>query len=197
MLTDLSLLTTQSVAVARERSFFKYVSRETANAVLSNNTLRWSSPILFNDPFVIQFDLHVEINREVVKSKALRLLWDVIYTDRSVPNGNILGKAIAARKNTFPQLPFQEFANKFADAIDKGLDNLSKQLPEFHETLRNIYCRAKILCFSEIEDNILMWSHYAEQHKGLVLKFRHIQDSAWGAAMPVAYTNEMPRLRGG
>jgi hypothetical protein len=152
-LTDLSLLTTQSVAAARERSFFKYVSCETAKAILSNNTLRWSSPILFNDPFDIQFDLHAEVNREAVKSKALRRLWHVIHSDEPVPNGNILGKTIAARKNTLRKVPFQEFENKSADAIEKGLDNLSKQLPEFHETLRNTYCRAKILCFSETEDN--------------------------------------------
>jgi hypothetical protein len=101
---DLSLLTTQSVAAARERSFFKYVSRETAKAVLSNNTLRWSSPILFNDPFDIQFDLRVEVNRRVVKSKALRLQWQVIHSDEPARNGNILGKAITAYRSTLRKL---------------------------------------------------------------------------------------------
>jgi Protein of unknown function (DUF2971) len=195
MPTDLSLLTTESVAAARERSFFKYVSRETAKAVLSNNTLRWFSPFLFNDPFDIQFDLHVEVNREAVKSKALHLLWHLIHSDKPAPNENVLGKAIAARRNTLRKVPFQEFQIKVGNLIDSGLDELSNiLLPEFHQTMRNVYGLAKILCFSEIDDNILMWSHYAEQHRGLVLKFRHMEDSAWGAAMPVIYTKEMPRL---
>jgi len=195
MLTDLSLLTSKSVEAARGKSFFKYVSCGTAKAILSNNMLRWSSPILFNDPFYVQFDLHVEVNREAVKEKAIRLLWDTIHSDESVPSTNVLGKVIASSKKTLRRVPFQEFCNKVAVKIDEGLETLSsKLLPEFHEKLRNTFCLAKILCFSETEDNILMWSHYAEQHKGLVLKFRHIQDSSWGAAMPVAYTNEMPRL---
>jgi hypothetical protein len=178
MLTDLSLLTAQSVAAARERSFFKYVTCATATAVLSNKTLRWSSPILFNDPFDIQFDLHVEVNREAVKEKAVRLLWDTIHSDESAPNENELGKGIASRKKTLRRVPFQEFYNKVTDKIDENLDSLSsKLLPVFHEQLRNTFRMAKILCFSEIEDNILMWSHYAEQHKGLVLKFRHIQEA--------------------
>ena len=31
--------------------FYKYVSAKTAQAILTTRTLRWSSPILFNDPF--------------------------------------------------------------------------------------------------------------------------------------------------
>ncbi len=33
------------------QNFFKYMSSGTAKIVLSNRSLRWSSPVLFNDPF--------------------------------------------------------------------------------------------------------------------------------------------------
>jgi hypothetical protein len=33
------------------QSFFKYMSAATARIVLTNRTIRWSSPVLFNDPF--------------------------------------------------------------------------------------------------------------------------------------------------
>jgi hypothetical protein len=41
-----------------------------------------------------------------------------------------------------------------------------------------------------------MWAHYAENHSGAVIEFSYIEkyDSAWGAAKPVRYLENMPRL---
>ena len=41
-----------------------------------------------------------------------------------------------------------------------------------------------------------MWSHYAEEHKGVVIELRCVPelDSVWGAASPVSYTKSMPCL---
>lgn len=49
---------------------------------------------------------------------------------------------------------------------------------------------------SETHDNILMWSHYAENHTGAVIEFRAAQevDSPLLVAQPVRYSEEMPRL---
>jgi hypothetical protein len=42
----------------------------------------------------------------------------------------------------------------------------------------------------------LMWDHYADSHKGVVFRFRSIPelDSASGAARPIKYESEMPKL---
>jgi hypothetical protein len=37
--------------IHERQSFFKYVSATTATIILTKRTLRWSSPVLFNDPF--------------------------------------------------------------------------------------------------------------------------------------------------
>src|SRR5580692_1932007 len=41
--------------------FFKYTSASVAKIIFTNRTLRWSSPILFNDPF----DVHRELGPNV------------------------------------------------------------------------------------------------------------------------------------
>lgn len=41
---------------------YKYVTVNTAKIVLETGKLRWSSPFMFNDPFDVQFDLHVEFD---------------------------------------------------------------------------------------------------------------------------------------
>ena len=50
--------------------FYKYMPPDTAKIVLCNRTLRWSSPILFNDPFdnhpdAMQFS-NIDMQRAVV-----------------------------------------------------------------------------------------------------------------------------------
>jgi hypothetical protein len=78
----------------------------------------------------------------------------------------------------------------------EGMDNAQKNMPKNHEELRAVLAPLKLLCFSEIPDNILMWAHYAKDHSGVVIEFSVIEryDSAWGAAKPVRYRKEMPFL---
>ena len=38
--------------------FYTYASSDNAKAILRNCSVRWSSPLLFNDPFETQFDLN-------------------------------------------------------------------------------------------------------------------------------------------
>ena len=56
--------------------FFKYMSFDTAKAVLTNQQLRWSPASLFNDPFDLQFDLHLDYDRDGVIKAAKKDLWD-------------------------------------------------------------------------------------------------------------------------
>jgi hypothetical protein len=62
--------------------------------------------------------------------------------------------------------------------------------------MRAVLGELKLLCFSEMHDNILMWAHYGDNHTGVVLEFSCIEkfDSAWGAAKPVIYRENMPVL---
>jgi hypothetical protein len=39
--------------------FYKYMTSSTAKVVLKNRSLKWSPASAFNDPFDMQFDLHL------------------------------------------------------------------------------------------------------------------------------------------
>jgi hypothetical protein len=45
-------------------SFFKYMSAAMAAIVLQNRTLRWSSPVLFNAPFDVPWELFFGLSPE-------------------------------------------------------------------------------------------------------------------------------------
>lgn len=53
--------------------------------------------------------------------------------------------------------------------------NAVKNMADFCRFVENVIQaqkeRTKICCFSPINDNILMWSHYSDSHKGVCLEF--------------------------
>ena len=176
--------------------FYKYMSLEVGRIVVEHRTLRWSTPGTLNDPYDMQFDLRIEVNQEAVREAALEKLWDGHYGQEQVPAGNILGVLVNALRGKFPKMSRDEFYREFAPAIDEGFARMMASLPRFQEETRTHIARSKILCLTVAPDNALMWSHYAGQHRGVVLRFRSVEglDSPWPMAQPVQYLEDMPRL---
>ena len=52
----------------------------------------------------------------------------------------------------------------------------------------------RVLCLTEVPDSLLMWSHYADHHKGAVLKFDTYDSTAdyFASARPVKYEQSLP-----
>jgi len=53
---------------------------------------------------------------------------------------------------------------------------------------------SRVLCVSEKNDNLVMWSHYADEHKGVCLRLNCIKeiDNVLNAARKVTYQDEFP-----
>jgi hypothetical protein len=72
--------------------------------------------------------------------------------------------------------------------------NLSKKVEAvsnlWHETFTMGIC-----CFSEPKDNILMWSHYADCHRGVCLEFEFSKtERPFSDARPIEYTSTYPEM---
>lgn len=57
---------------------------------------------------------------------------------------------------------------------------------EGHDLARGVF---RVVCMSEVSNNILMWSHYGDNHKGVCLKFDG-KHSFFKDFVPVEYTDE-------
>jgi len=60
---------------------------------------------------------------------------------------------------------------------------------EFSMKFRNVL---GVTCFSEKENDFLMWSHYANGHRGICLKFEWKKDPIFFKGFKVHYSNELP-----
>jgi hypothetical protein len=184
--------------MAKPAKFYKYTKAEAAKTILDKGSLQWSSPKLFNDPFDMQFDLHLEYNPERVVNRVLQRFIEV-YQGRARPvSGSVLDERAKLLRACMPNLKGADVRKENWDAIYETMKAMERGLPNLHDELRAVLEPRKILCLSEAPDNILMWAHYAENHTGAVIEFSYVEEgeyaSAWGAAKPIRYMADMPRL---
>jgi hypothetical protein len=180
----------------RER-FFKYVSASTAIKVLERSAVRYSSPLIFNDPFDIQSGLHFPFDIGSFPQRVIQRIRDIVTasTRPEVDEEDDWGKAIILMwenkgKREMPEFFLRRLVESFGDRIALyqaqcqqlwGVDFLP---------------RLRVFSVTEEPDNLLMWSHYTQNHTGAVFAFRVLvkEDSALGVAKPVIYRSAPPPL---
>jgi hypothetical protein len=127
-----------------EAFIFKYCSLSTAVKIIEDQSLKFSNPKSFNDPFDCDIDLlefnfsekGIEIDQDLEKLKVALL---VQY-----------GKEKSELVNKLSNSRFESiYRNSQLKKIDKS----------------------SVCCFSLDYSNKVMWSHYSDQHKGVCLIF--------------------------
>lgn len=155
---------------------YKYLAYDDgAKALLENGTLKYSHFSEFNDPFDCVVSYDVDDSLEYYKSRK-----DLI---KAV--GDKLGYSPSERIQKKPFL----------------LKNIEKSIVngDFHKDLLS---PIGICCLSKVSDSILMWSHYADHHKGIVIEFDTFQDQFIELhdvektllGYPIVYQNQMPKI---
>ncbi|HEX4194271.1 MAG TPA: DUF2971 domain-containing protein [Stellaceae bacterium] len=173
--------------------FYKYVTAKTGCAVLSSHAIRWSTPPRLNDPFDMQFAFQLRINRSVAKALAREKLW-AHYSGQFLDKPlNQVGVAVRLLLKVVPGLSRDEFEAEMAGADDESIDIIEKNIQRFSNEIVQQFENDKILCLSKTPDSILMWSYYAENHSGLVLRFNDvIPNNPFTQARRVRYVEQMP-----
>jgi hypothetical protein len=150
--------------------FYRYDTAESVEKILRQSTLMFSSPRRFNDPFDCRIRPLFQGSREQFER---------------------MGYILAKRRDP----------NASPDKLRAMVQQvLARMTPESFERVyqrweRNILDNSGILCLSEICDDILMWSHYAEHHAGVCLQFRfETNESFPDLPLPIAYSGNYPEF---
>ena len=80
--------------------------------------------------------------------------------------------------------------------VDDRQQAFNRFYVEANEKIIEIAKEDRIFCVTEENDNLLMWAHYADEHKGAVMKFKCIpeKETALCVALPVQYSDKVPML---
>ncbi len=162
---------------------------------LTNSSLKWSSPKLFNDPFDHRLRFVFPFNKDDLIRELCITIEKIVYGDEiniitPTPLSSGLLR-IRSIRDQFPKDKFLDFMN--AGAIETA-DKLSIVQDKMNFLYQDYLINSRILCVSETIDNIVMWSHYANEHRGVVLRLQCIDeiDNTLLAARKVTYQTDFP-----
>ena len=168
---------------------YKYFPFSGGLVTLENASLRYRHPNEFNDPFEFMpggysGDSPEERKRRVIEalcsSSKYRDIYNLFYqTSFSQCDWNNM------INNNDPRI--QEFIS--AELIDRVFDGLQRR---DWEAYRERTTKDIVFCsFSQKANDILMWSHYAEEHTGIVIGF---DSSCFDRLYKVFYSDKRVRL---
>lgn len=146
-----------SSIISESDCLFRYRTVNEKNLeALKNDRLYYSTPNCFNDPY----DNLIFVNTQTVLSKI---------------SGSInAGMDSFLEKNTEKTPEIALFKNAWNDKqhrpqlLQRHCELISSALDAVRMNLR---AYPRLICFSEEYDSMLMWSHYADYHKGYVLVY--------------------------
>lgn len=167
----------------------------TAELVLSSRSLRWSSPLLFNDPFDVPRELTPGVSpQELVAAVARRhaKLIEQPPEDTSSLTPKLQHIIDTVKKGIPASVRAELIANLNSEA--KASVPTGNSLEAFRTMWREAIPSMRILCLTESPSHIAMWYHYAGNYTGVVLELACVDtlDSSWLAAQRVDYPQNTP-----
>ncbi len=130
---------------------------------LINKEIWFSNPSDFNDPF--DCDINMTFNDS--EHSSIQSYFDNYLKEQFSPN-----ELVGINQNNISTVDFEILLN---------------------EAAKRVAHRKGIACFMTNCDNLLMWAHYADSHKGVCLKFDILEDTEFfSPAKKVSYTKEYP-----
>ena len=171
--------------------FFKYATASTTVAILTTSTVRYSSPLLFNDPFDLQTGMPLKFDMNFLPERLFERI-EALVLGAGVPAFlDAEGHPWSRPTHGFPRDALRDaFLPLFAVMKDYFMEEHCRFEREWLEKVPRI----RMLCVTEEHDNLLMWAHYAKNHTGAVLELRVMpeEDNALCSAQPVIYHPEVP-----
>lgn len=136
---------------------YKYVAPQRVD-ILENACIRFTQPSVFNDPFEMS---------------------PIITGAADVEHFESDSEVMAEARNQFDRLPdedrqritFEQFFEEFVNQLNLELENSGAIEEAKNVLLPRFYAETGVLSLTEKPDNLLMWSHYTDNHRGFVIEF--------------------------
>ena len=182
--------------MAAPESLFKYVTADLAKIILSDGTLRWSSPELFNEPWAVKYDPKLNFDHLTITKAMLNAAVSMIFT-RDMPPGNLGHPLYKAIRRWRADDRFNDETEAF-DALKELLaptpESLQQKLSVLLTAWKSLISNSRVLCLSETYRDVQSWKYYADNHRGLVMKFKVDSSQNFHDPKPVVYSNQRCQL---
>ena len=147
------------------RYIYKYATIKTTLLILNSSKIKFSKPSKFNDPFDCNITVDTNNSEKEIND----------YIDSLKKTQNLTQKYVEAlRIQCHNPVELQRIADKSIKEVKKAFG---------------------VTCFSKNKDNLIMWAHYSDKHKGVCLKFDILGDpDFFMIPFLVNYTKDYPLI---
>lgn len=113
--------------------FFKYMSAETALNVISRQSLRWSTPLKFNDPFDHQIEFKFDFCGEDLAQAIYREIEQIVFDGKDkFKSPSPLTRFALSLQSVADRLPKDDFKRKLREKTREITDNFHSYIANLH-----------------------------------------------------------------
>jgi hypothetical protein len=166
---------------------YRYYKAEHAVFVLNDLEIRTSIPNTLNDPFELSPNIDPAQFTKRKLEAFLRADHNIDY--RYQREGRKFG---FTSRRAYKRHYLKDIPRRAAELLPKVPKNVEVVRKDFSNDFSR---RWRIVCASQVPDSILMWSHYAANHTGVVLEFDTIEQPfcrITNLTLPVVYSEKKP-----
>jgi len=186
------------LAKAIPQKLYKYVPAAAAKNILRGSSLRLSSPILFNDPFDAQIEASfpfTDDNLEEYLGRRVLGLLDKNSTPPAKLNPPFMKLFELFKNERAQEKTNNQILESYIASVRLARTLSSSGTPQqdplaWKSRLREF----RVSAFSERNESISMWSHYADHHRGVCLEFTTSDSSIVSRAEQVRYEDDLPKF---
>lgn len=100
----------------------------------------------------------------------------VLFSDTPIQGTNKLAVLLGMLRKERDRLPIEVFRRDMLNDSAESAANFLKLLPDLSDVLKLHFSHSRVFCVSESADHTVMWSHYADEHRGVVFKLRCVEE---------------------
>lgn len=141
-----------------------------------------SSPLYFNDPYDCEFCFQADALEGILDRETYLHLLERRFVLKKEEKNRILYSNDIERAM---QMVLEAHGGKLSDSwrslLESGLNGCFNKIKD----------AIRVVCLSEVYDSMLMWSHYAQNHKGYCIQYNFEEDDMFYKHLyPVIYEKE-------
>jgi hypothetical protein len=185
---------------AKPNKLYKYVSADGARQILRDGKVRCSSPVLFNDPFDGQIEAALDFSNQALDDYMAQRVMEFAAAGSPIPVGasdvfkyqyERFKELLAAGKSSDEAIEADALIRRLAETLAEPNEVQRPREPiKWSKTQRDF----RVSSFSETHESIIMWSHYADHHRGACLEFSAHPDGLMQYARQVQYLGDLPNF---
>lgn len=182
------------MAIRNPETLVKYCTVETALKILQSQSLRWSAPNLFNDPFELNHLTSLSFDPQVILNAAIQAATAMIFA-KDEPRGSAPLTVVIRRWRDEERFQSPDEAlDVLRELLSQMVDNRLQALDELMADWRK-FCRTlRICCFADKPDNLAAWTHFADHHRGVAIRVQCGEFTSLPKPQQVAYRPSRPEI---